>query len=98
MSLPCPDSGMPDPGMFVVLADIFRDVLGDPSLKVAADSTPDEIPAWDSLQHIALVVEAECRFGVLFEPEEVQALTTVGRLACAIVRKQRAALLVAAPV
>lgn len=86
----------PDPGMLIILSDIFRDVLGDPSLNVSAGSSPDDIPAWDSLQHIALVVEAECRFGVLFEPEEVNTLTTVGRLACAITSKQRAAL-VAAP-
>ena len=97
MSRPCPDSGTPDPGMLVILTDIFREVLGDPSLNVSAGSSPDDIPAWDSLQHIALVVEAECRFGVLFEPEEVHALTTVGRLACAITSKQRAASLVAAP-
>jgi acyl carrier protein len=83
--------------MLVILSDIFRDVLGEHSLKVAAGSSPDDIPAWDSLQHIALVVEAECRFGVLFEPEEVHDLTTVGRLACAITRKQRAASSIAPP-
>jgi acyl carrier protein len=73
-------------------------VLDDPSLEIAAGSTPDEVPGWDSFQHIALLVEAECRFGVLFEPEEVAALTSVGRLACAIAGKRHVPSLSNAPV
>ena len=64
-----------------VLADvtaIFRDLLHDPSLELTPGSSPDDVPGWDSMTHIALVVEAECRFGVQFRVGEIEGLHTVG--------------------
>lgn len=91
-------AGTPDPGMLLVLSDTLRDVLDDPSLEVAAGNTPEQVPGWDSLRHIALVTEAECRFDVPFEPEEAAGLTSVGRLACVIAWKQHVFLLACVPV
>jgi hypothetical protein len=84
--------------MLLVLSYIFRDVLDDPSLEVAAGNTPEQVPGWDSLRHIALVAEAECRFRALFAPEEVAGLISVGRWACAIAWKQHVSSLAGAPV
>ncbi len=70
------------------IADIFRFVLRDDTLELTPRTTPDDVPAWDSMNHIALVVEAECRFGVLFEPEEVDAVHSVGDLIAAVRAKR----------
>lgn len=69
------------------IEDIFRFVLCDGTLRLTPDSTPDDLPDWDSMNHIALVVEAECRFGVVFEPDEIESFQSVGDLVAAILAK-----------
>lgn len=73
------------------LTDIFREVLNQPDLELSPRSTADQVLGWDSMAHIALVVEAECRFGVAFQPTEVEALQSVGELLRAIEAKRAAA-------
>ena len=49
------------------VTDIFRTVLKDPCIELTPEMTGDDLPAWDSMNHIALVVEAECRFDIQFQ-------------------------------
>ena len=70
------------------IAEIFRYVLRDDGLQLTSTSTPDDVPGWDSMNHIALVVEAECRFGVSFEADEIDSFHSVGDLIAAILAKQ----------
>lgn len=97
MLFPQHHAGTPGLGVLPVLSDIFRGVLDDPSL-VAAGNTPEQVPGWDFLRHIALVAEAGCRFGAPFEPEEAAGPTSVGRLACAVAWEQHIFSLAGAPV
>ncbi len=71
------------------VTEIFRSVFNDPDLELTPRSTADEIPAWDSMTHITLIVEAECRFGVLFQAAEIESLHSVGELVRAIEAKRR---------
>lgn len=71
------------------IAEIFRAVLRDDALEVTSNTTPDDVPGWDSMNHIALVVEAECRFGVEFDPDDIDSMHSVGDLIAVIVAKQR---------
>jgi acyl carrier protein len=66
---------------------IFRYVMRDGGLAVTPDTTPDDLPDWDSMNHLALVVEAECRFGPMFEPEEIETFHSVGDPIAAILAK-----------
>lgn len=77
--------------VFAGLTDIFRTLLRDPTLELSLRDTPDEIPAWDSMLHIALIVEAECRFRVQFHTAEIESLRSVGELVRAIEGKRLAA-------
>ena len=45
----------------------------------------DTIAAWDSMNHIHLVVALEAEFGVSFEPETAVELTSVGAITQALV-------------
>jgi len=63
------------------LADVFRTVLDDPEIAITEATCADDVPGWDSMTHIALVVEAECRFGVTFAAVELDSLRRVGDLA-----------------
>ncbi len=69
------------------VTEIFRSVFNDPSLELTSRSTADEVPGWDSMTHITLIVEAECRFGILFQAAEIEALHSVGELVRAIEAK-----------
>jgi acyl carrier protein len=69
------------------VTEIFRSVFNDPGLELTPRSTADEVPGWDSMTHITLIVEAECRFGILFQAAEIEALHSVGELVRAIEAK-----------
>lgn len=42
------------------------------------DSSPEDFDAWDSVQHLSLVLALEEQFGVQFEPEEIDRMRTIG--------------------
>jgi acyl carrier protein len=62
------------------ITDIARLVFEDLSLELTLETSSDDIPKWDSLSHIALVVEAECRFDIRFRSDEIEELKNVGEL------------------
>jgi acyl carrier protein len=62
------------------VADIARLVFDEPALELTLDTTSDDIPRWDSMNHITLVVECECRFDIRFASMEVEELRSVGEL------------------
>ena len=59
------------------VTSIFRSVFEDPFLELTPETTSDDLPAWDSMNHITVVVEAECRFDIQFETAEIEQLTSV---------------------
>jgi acyl carrier protein len=65
-----------------VLDDIF---LESPTL-VASLSAKD-VPEWDSLFHISLLLAVESAFGVRFRMGEVEATKNIGEFADLIVRR-----------
>lgn len=77
-----------DRPLLAEITDIFRSVLHQPELELSPRSTADEVLGWDSMAQIAVVVEAECRFGIEFQTTEVEALHSVGELVRAIEAKR----------
>jgi acyl carrier protein len=63
------------------LADVFRTVFDNPEIAITEATCADDVPGWDSMTHIALIVEAECRFGITFAAAELDSLRQVGDLA-----------------
>lgn len=66
--------------MLAEVNDIVRLVLEDRSIELRLDMSIHELDAWDSMNHVAILVEAECRFDVLFELDDLEAVPTVGHL------------------
>lgn len=62
------------------LQEVFRDVFDDDELSVSRETTADDVEGWDSLKHVALVVNVERAFGVKFGSLEVAGLKNVGEL------------------
>lgn len=64
-------------------ANIFQMDLAQVSL----ETSPDTIPAWDSLQHLNLVLALEQEFDVQFTPEEIEQLLSVDLIASLLAEK-----------
>ncbi|HEY1934928.1 MAG TPA: acyl carrier protein [Acetobacteraceae bacterium] len=73
--------------VFAEVVRIVRDVLGDSGVELTPNTTADDVPGWDSMAHITLIVEAECRFGVQFQIAEIEGLHNLGELVQAIESK-----------
>ncbi len=69
-----------DAAVLAEITDVVRQVLEDRTIELASDTAMGDMAGWDSMNHIAIMVEAECRFDVVFDLAEVDAVPTVGHL------------------
>jgi acyl carrier protein len=63
------------------LTTIFQDVLDDDELVLEQTLTADDVPQWDSLSHVRLILAVQKEFGVKFSAAHVAGLKDVGGLA-----------------
>jgi acyl carrier protein len=63
------------------------DVLGQPLDAVRPASTRDDLPGWDSLAHVNLVLALEQEFDVQFTPEEMMEMLSIELVAMLIDEK-----------
>ena len=69
------------------LTPIFRDVFNDDALVVTEGMTAAEVPTWDSLSNINMIIAVEKAFGAKFSIKDVRNLKNVGELLELIKRK-----------
>jgi acyl carrier protein len=69
------------------LTDIFQSVFDDADLRLTAAMTAKDVPEWDSLSHITLIVAIEREFRIRFTTAVVAGLMYVGDLADRIRKK-----------
>lgn len=62
------------------LTAVFREVFEDDSLVLRPDMSARDVPNWDSLNHINLMIAIEAAFAVTLSPGEVQGARSVGDL------------------
>ena len=74
------------------LTGVFRDVLNDESLRLTPELTAADVPQWNSVNHINIVVASETRFGIKFRTAELEQLRNVGQFVDLIDRKLKAKL------
>jgi acyl carrier protein len=68
------------------LNQIFRRVFDDPSLEIHAETTASDVPGWDSLSHVNLILTVEQTFGIKFTNKELLSLQNVGDLVSCVER------------
>ncbi len=66
---------------------IFVEELGDQNIMIGPDTTADDVPGWDSLTHIQLVVAIEKHFKIRFTAGEIQRFRNVGEMCASIMAK-----------
>ncbi len=66
---------------------VFQEVFDDESLRISDQMTRENFPTWDSLGHIRLVSAMEEAFNVSFSIEEIEGMTSIGRILEGILAK-----------
>ena len=62
------------------LTPIFREVFFDDALEIGEETTAQDVPDWDSLAHINLIMTVEKSFRIAFSTQEVRSMAKVGDL------------------
>jgi acyl carrier protein len=70
------------------LQDIFRDLFDDDTLVIENRTAAADVPGWDSLKNIKLIVRIEKAFNIRFGTGEVVSLNNVGELLALISKKK----------
>jgi len=66
--------------IFEQVRTISTDIFQVPAGQITTESSPKTLEAWDSVQHLNLVLALEQHFGVQFEPEEMDQMKTIGSI------------------
>jgi acyl carrier protein len=61
--------------------EIAGDVLQVDRGALSAESSPQSVESWDSVQHLNLVLALEEQFGMQFEPDEMDGMKSIGAIA-----------------
>ena len=69
------------------LTEIIGDVLDQPDIALTRDTVAADVPGWDSVNHINIVVGAEIRFRVKFRTAELDEIKNVGDFVDLIAKK-----------
>lgn len=73
--------------VFERVRTMCADVFQVAPATINADSSPENLEAWDSVQHLNLVLALEQEFGVPFDPEDIDEMKTVGAISALVERK-----------
>ena len=65
----------------------FSSTFGVDPQTVTLESTPSEIPAWDSMGHVELASNLEQAFGLTFDVDDLMAMENVKEI-CRIVQSK----------
>ena len=56
---------------------IMADIFSIPVERIRPESSPETIEAWDSVQHLNLMLALEQEFGLVIAPEEIEHLVSI---------------------
>jgi acyl carrier protein len=68
------------PEIYSQLTEVFRDLFDDDSISLTPETTADDIPGYNSLMHVNVILAVESRFNIKFRTSEVEALHNIGNL------------------
>jgi len=62
------------------LNSLFCQVFDDDDIRIAPETTANDVDGWDSLSHVNLIVAVEAHFGIRFSQKELLTFRNVGDL------------------
>ena len=60
---------------------IASDLFSLPPENITAESAPENLEAWDSTQHLNLVLAIEEKFNLQLSPEDIDQMRSIGAIA-----------------
>ena len=75
---------------FERVQSVASDIFGIPVARITAESSPETIENWDSMQHLNLVLAIEEKFGVQLDPEDIEQMKNIGAVAALVEKLQSA--------
>ncbi len=73
--------------LLTTIRGILADVLDNESLQLTEASTAEEVPDWDSINQVKLLIGLENELNFRFSSQEVEGLKNVGTLIDLVQRK-----------
>ena len=61
--------------------------LEDPSIRITDATVADDVPDWDSVMHVRIIVAVETCFGIRFDAEEYMEFANVGEMVDCVQRR-----------
>lgn len=74
------NSAEPKTKFLNLLGDILADIVDADSLNLSESTVADDVPGWDSINHVRLLLAIESEFGFRFDLNESEGLMNVGQL------------------
>ena len=69
------------------IAKVFQEMFGNDEIVYNAETSPKDIPMWDSVSHVSMILAIEKKFGIKFTTREIVAIKKMGDIFDAIERK-----------
>ncbi len=69
------------------MTGVFARVFDDETIQLLDATTAQDIPGWDSLTHINLIIEIEEEFDLKFTVDDIAGLKNVGEMVAMVERK-----------
>lgn len=78
---------MTEAEVFRNLMEIVSDALDVDDLVLTPETTAADVPGWDSLKMVSIIIAVEARFRIRIRSSEIDRLKTMGDLASVIAAK-----------
>jgi acyl carrier protein len=62
------------------LQEVFRSVFNDDSIVLSDKTTAQDVPGWDSLQQIKIILGCEKKLGIRLRARDINGLENVGEM------------------
>jgi acyl carrier protein len=72
-----------------VLQEVFKSAFSS-EVSINENTSKENLPEWDSINHLNLVVELEDHFNIQFSPDEIESMKSIVTLQEIIQRKLNA--------
>jgi acyl carrier protein len=59
------------------VTETLADIVDDDALELSENTTPEDVPDWDSINHMKLIITLETEFNIRFEAEEINTVENV---------------------
>jgi acyl carrier protein len=81
---------MTDEQILTDITTLLRDVFDDPELSPSPATTAKDVPVWDSMKQVMILLAVEEKFGIELTTREMDGLRNVGDLVAAVARHVKA--------